>query len=99
MSASSGRFEQKNTVISLTGMKVRPGKMAGNIQLLLLTILLFVTAGCGQTINSGRDSNQKQQSTYEEEKEVAQERGTVKKEKPPIDLEPEKLETATFALG
>ena len=94
MSALSGRFEQKNTVISLTGMKVWPGKIVRSIPL-----LLFVAAGCGQTINSGQDNNQKQQNTSEEKIDVAQERDTGKTEKPPIDVVPEKLETATFALG
>jgi len=80
-------------------IKIRPGKIVRSIPLLLLTVLLFVAAGCGQTINSGRDNNQKQQNTSEEKIDVAQERDTGKTEKPPIDVVPEKLETATFALG
>ena len=80
-------------------IKTKSRKIAKNIQLLLLTMLLFIAAGCGQTINCEQDSNQKQKSTFEEATDVAQEQDTVKTEKPPIDLVPEKLETATFALG
>ena len=80
-------------------IKTRYGKIAKNNQLLLLTILLFIAVGCGQLINSGQDSNHQQQNTFEEAKDVTQERDIVKTEKPPIDIVPEKLETATFALG
>ena len=57
----------------------------------LMGVLLFFMAGCGHNIK---------EINIEEEKSMSQERSPFETQIPPIDLKiPEKLETATFALG
>ena len=58
---------------------------------LVMGVLLFFMAGCGHNIK---------EINIEEEKSMSQERSAFETQIPPIDLKiPEKLETATFALG
>ncbi len=60
---------------------------------LFIVMLLFI-AGCGQ------NTNQKQNFVFEEEMSMSEERSAIETQIPPIDLRiPEKLQTATFALG
>ena len=67
---------------------------------LFIMLMLLFTVGCGQNITSRQDANQEQEANSEEEKDMFPKRAAVETEKPPIDrLVPEKLETATFALG
>ena len=67
--------------------------------LLLLTALLLFAAGCGQTITSREKANNNLESE-EEGTGMSQEHSALEKGKPPLDSRvPEKLETATFALG
>ena len=66
------------------------------IPVFLCIILLLFSAGCGQIITSRQDIKQEQETSLGEE-------GTgmsLERQKPLIDSRvPEKLETATFALG
>jgi hypothetical protein len=66
------------------------------IPVFLCFILLLFTAGCGQIITSRQEIKQEQETNIVEE-------GTdmsLERQKPLIDSRvPEKLETATFALG
>ncbi len=68
------------------------------LYVLLCFILLLFTAGCGQIITSRQDIKQ-----GEKEETNLVEEGTdmsLERQKPLIDSRvPEKLETATFALG
>ncbi len=66
------------------------------IPILLCIILLLFTAGCGQIINSRQDIEQEKETILIEEGTVM----SLERQKPLIDSRvPEKLETATFALG
>ncbi len=67
---------------------------------LLLILTLFFSAGCGQIKTHGNDVRQDRENKTGEESHMFKDHIAVGTQKPPIDNRvPEKLETATFAMG